>query len=202
MAYPRTFLNHLLIAAILLLPNLAAADPRGQGLQSCLDEFEGIEWKLPYRPPIDIYRCTSRKESADGHPALELIGDLTLGRDSNLSSDENYAALQAAVFVHFDTLFRRNGYRRAAAENDGNARTTYYPNTMRMLHAEPPLPEKDARAQDLPPIPFVNYARYERLFPGYYSTLTYKTGAKNTWLITVTLETAQGAPNTPAGAAQ
>ncbi len=189
------------IPVLLLLPGTGTAQPRTEELKRCLRDFDGIEWKLPYLPPIQIRACVSQaatydsgEKSVDGRRSLELIGELTLGPDTKLSSDETYAALQAATFTHFDALFRRHGYRLVAQEH-GDARTKYYANTMRALRGLLPLPEAEDKGPALPPIPYVNLARYGRSVSGKDVALTYKTEMKNTWRITV-----DGLPVAPAAA--
>lgn len=192
-------------ATILLLPGRGIADTRSDELKRCLQDFDGIEWRLPYQPPIYVRSCASQtatydtsEKTTDGHRSLELIGELTLGRDtSNLSSDETYAALQHATFTHFEAIFRRHGYRRTVLEH-GDARTRYDQDSLRMLRGLPPLSaEASARSRQqaaaLPPIPYVKLARFVRSVEGQDVTLTYKTDAKNTWKITL-----DGLPSGPA----
>lgn len=162
----------------ILLPGIVTAQTRTEALKLCLGDFDGLVWKLPYRPSIRIRSCASPSasydsgKSVDGLRAVELIGELTLGPDAkNLSSDESYAALQSAMYTHFDELFRRNGYRRTTLEH-GDART--YPDVG-------------------PPIPYVSLARYVRPILFTDATLTYQTAYKNTWRIT--LEGLPAAPN-------
>ena len=176
---------------ILLLPAIGIAQTGAEALKRCLQDFDGIQWKLPYRPPISIARCVSPagaynsgESPADGRRSLELIGELTLGAESKLSSDDTYAALQGAMFVHFDALFRRYGYRLVAQEQ-GDARTKYYANTMRILRGLPPLPEGADEGPALPPIPYISLARYARSVSGKEVTLIYKAEMKNTWRITI-----------------
>ena len=187
----RACLGSLRWLPILLLPAVCLAQTRTEELKRCLQDFDGIEWKLPYRPPMHIASCISRagaynsgESSVDGRRSLELIGELTLGAESKLSSDETYAALQGATFVHFDALFRRHGYRLVAQEH-GDARTRYYANTMRMLRGLPALPEGADEGPALPPIPYVSLARYVRTLSGKEVWLTYKTEMKNTWRISI-----------------
>lgn len=189
--------------AVLLLPRSGAAETRTEELKHCLQDFDGIEWKLPYQPPIHIRACASPTTTYDtsektlpGNRSLELIGELTLGPDSILSSDDTYAALQDATHTHFDALFRRHGYHRTALEY-GDARTRYYRNTMRMLRGLSPLPEDTVEEPAKAPIPYVKLARYQRSVSGKDVTLTYKTEAKNTWRITL-----EGLPVMPATAGE
>lgn len=197
-------LKILACSAVLMLPAIASADARTDQLKRCLHDFGGIEWMLPYQPPIHIRSCASPAASydtsdnaADGRRVLELIGELTLGPDTDrLSSDDAYAAIQDATFAHFDALFRRHGYRRTALEH-GDARTRYDPNTLRMLHGLSALPESaDQGAKQEPPIPYVNLARYVRTIADRDVTLTYKADMKNTWRITL-----EGLPPAPAASA-
>jgi hypothetical protein len=190
---------------MLLLPALCMAQSRTESLKRCLADFDGIEWQLPYKPPIDITSCSgpsaalNADKTSDGRRILELIDELTLGFDrSDLSSDEVHGALQSAAFVHFDALFRRAGYQRTALEY-GDARTRRDANSVRMLHGLPALSpeaaEADAKLEAAKPaIPYPKLARYSRpSAPG--ATLTYKTELGNTWSITL-----EGLPATPAAA--
>jgi hypothetical protein len=186
-------LKILACSAVLMLPAIASADTWSDQLKRCLQDFGGIEWRLPYQPPMHIRSCASPAASydtsdnaADGRRVLELIGELTLGPDTDrLSSDDAYAAIQEATFTHFDALFRRQGYRRTALEH-GDARTRYDPNTLRMLHGLSPLPESaDQGAKQEPPIPYVNLARYMRTIADRDVTLIYKADMRNTWRITL-----------------
>jgi hypothetical protein len=85
-----------------------------ESLRSCLATFEGIAWRLPYRPALQVHRCNVEA----GRTTLELIGALRLGpvRD-RAPSDASRAQLQQAVFSHFDALFQRNGFRRVDEES-------------------------------------------------------------------------------------
>ena len=195
------FLKTVTWSAVLMLPAIASADARTDQLKRCLQDFGGIEWTLPYQPPIHIRSCASPAASydtsdkaADGRRTLELIGELTLGPDTGpLSSDNAYAAVQDATFTHFDALFRRHGYRRTALEH-GDARTRYDVNTLRMLHGMSALPESadQGAKQEPPPIPYVNLARYVRTTADRDVTLTYKADMRNTWRITL-----EGLPSVP-----
>ena len=180
----------VLFAAIaaLCVPLSSQAGVRTEELRRCLADFGGIEWKLPYQPPIRIRSCAgpvvtydTADKPAPGRRVLELIGELTLGPGPQLSSDENYAALQHAMLAHFDALFRRHGFRQVATET-GNARTIYPRATQCLLHrvacGEPEPPPG-------PPIPYVSMARYTRSADGQEQTLIFAADAKNTWRITL-----------------
>ena len=179
--------NILVMLAIALSPSGANAG-RAQDLKQCLADFDGIEWKLPYQPPIKVHRCVSSSVSYDGGDKtpqrtanLELISSLTLGADSNLPSDETYAALQVATFAHFDALFVRRGYRRTELEN-ADARTKYDPQTLAALK-RPFTAQHAAHNALTTPLPYTRLARYVRSEGDHQATLTYQTDARNTWLI-------------------
>jgi hypothetical protein len=189
----RRWHSHFLATSLALLfgAEAAQAEPRIDDLKRCLQDFDGIEWKLPYRPPLRIRSCatptvnydTGDKTSA-GRRILELIGELTLGDETDqLSSDERYAALQLALHTHFDALFKQRGYRLVVTEQ-GDARTKYnaYAHCMVIGHGncaeDKPEPPK-------PPIPYVSLARYVRQAGAQTITLTYKAEAKNTWTISL-----------------
>lgn len=189
--------RRLLLTLALSGAAMAGSDPRADSLRRCLQDFDGIEWMWPYQPPMHVRACASPTVTFDagerapaGHRNLELIGELDLGPDaSHLSSDQRIAALHTATYVHFDTLFRRSGYRRVEVGH-GDARTRRYSDTLRALRGVQPLPEEIAdaerkRVQDLPPIPYVNLARYVRSVRGHDVTLTYKQEMANTWRITI-----------------
>lgn len=198
------YLANFACAVILTLPGIGSAETRTEELKRCLQDFDGIEWKLPYRPPIHIRACSSPRavydtseKPGEGRRSLELIGELTLGPDNNLSSDETYAALQSATFAHFNALFLRRGFRSVALEQ-GDARTKYYRHLGSAKRGEIFLERTDdpsVKAPSLPPIPYVSQARYVRTVSGREVTLTYKTAMKNTWLITI-----DGLPDTAGGA--
>ncbi len=173
-------------------PDVTHSEPRIDLLKLCLQDFDGIELKLPYRPPIQVRACATPEVSydtsktSDGHRRLELIGELTLGDEAEKpSGDERYAALQQAMFTHFDALFKQRGYRLVSTEQ-GNARTERSAYTQCMLravfgtHCTPDKPEPPK-----PPIPYVSLARYERQQSTLTSIITYKTEAANTWSISL-----------------
>lgn len=193
------FLKNLawLIALLLasLISPLGQAQTRSEQLKRCLSDFDGIVWKLPYQPPMAIRSCATPANNYDtsvstnGLRTLELIGELTLPDATHLSSDDTYAALQHAIYTHFDTLFRRHGYTLSTVEH-GDARTRYHADTLRLLRGMPALSasesalaEKKAAAE--PPIPFINLARYVRNRDGQQLRLTYTSEAKNTWKISI-----------------
>lgn len=174
--YP-AFLSRLIFAAMLLSPSLSSAATRTDELRDCLQDFEGVVWKLPYQPRLNIRSCSTplfnydTGKSVDGRRSLELIGNLSLGPDLSLPPDEANAAIDAAVYTHFDALFLHQGYRRTDVEY-GNARNDLY------------LSYYSAR--NIPhdtPLPIVNLARYERSVSGRVITLTYKKALGNTWSI-------------------
>lgn len=147
---------------------------------------------LPYQPPMDISSCASPATSYEGGTAnakgqrrLDLISNLTLP-SNQLDSDETYAALQAAVLTHFEALFLRRGYRRVEVDY-GNARVRYYQSTQHMLqgHAVTKEDEEADSAPPLPPIPYIKLARYVRTEAGHDITLTFRSDAKNTWVIQI-----------------
>lgn len=166
--------------ALLIHPCLGHAATRTDELKRCLADFDGIQWQLPYQPPVDIDRCSTPTVGYNSHKApegrrrLELINSLTLGPDDG-ASDESYAALQEAVLAHFDALFVRRGYRRVAVEY-GNARTIYY---------RGPLHRENYDGPPAPPIPYIDLARYVRHAGDGDVTLTFMGDAKNTWVITI-----------------
>ncbi len=207
-AYLGTFLRLVSMTAILLLPNFATANPRIGELKRCLQDFGGIEWQLPYQPPIKIRSCASQSVSFDtvtetitGRHTIELIGELTLGFDKGkLSSGEMTAAVHNAMYTHFDALFRRYGYRQVeVGHGDAQIRRSLYT----LLRSSGQKASKEAidafnlAESKKPPIPYVNLARYAHSIDGHDITLTYKKELGNTWLII--LEPAQAAVNTPAG---
>jgi len=111
-----------LLALALAAPCSALA--QAEALRSCLSSFEGIPWRFPYRPALQIHRCTVDSSRS----TLELIGALRLGpaRDG-APADASYAQLQQAVFFHFDELFQRSGFRRVdveQAEDEGQPYVT------------------------------------------------------------------------------
>ena len=187
------FLKNFAFSAFVCLPSLGIADSYTDQLKQCLAGFGGIEWKLPYRPSIRIKTCTSPDvgynigKSTDGSRSVEFIGEITWGPDAKaLSSDEDYAVVQAAVFTHFDALFQRHGYRRTMLEQ-GDAMTGNDPDTLRRLRGDRETKSKSTQKSNVaePLIPYVNHARYIRTTLGNEVTLTYKTEAKNTWRITL-----------------
>lgn len=183
-------IKQIAVMAMLCMPGTSQANGRADELKRCLGDFGGIEWKLPYQPPVRIVSCAgptmsygTAKTNVPGRHILELIGELTLGPGPQLPSDENYAALQHATLTHFDALLRRHGFRQVAAEN-GNARTVYPVATQRMLQGLP-VREDEPEPEPGPPIPYVSTARYARSVDGREQTLTFATGSKNTWRITL-----------------
>jgi len=150
-------------ALAIFMCGAAAAQPQTEQLKGCLAAFEGIEWKLPYRPFLHVHGCAwpggfygAGGDSSGGRRSLELIGAVSLGptRD-RMPADASYAQFQQAVFVHFDSLFRSQGFRRMETQEalDGAAYTAL--------------------------------ARYTRSSTGTEAMLTWQTEAKNTWRITL-----------------
>ena len=210
-AHLATFLRLVSMTAILLLPNFATANPWIGELKRCLQDFGGIEWKLPYQPPVKIRSCASQSVSYDtgletiaGRHSLELIGELTLGLDNgNLSSGEMTAAVHNAMYTHFDALFRRHGYRQIEV-GQGDAQIRRDLRAIIMLSGGTASKEAidafNLAEAKKPPIPYVNLARYVQTIAGHDMALTYKLNFANTWLII--LEPAQAAVNTPIGVTQ
>jgi hypothetical protein len=165
------------MAAMLVAPDLSSAALREDELRDCLQDFEGVVWKLPYQPRLDIYSCSTPKfnyvagKSADGRRSLELIGKLALGPDLSLPPEEANVAIDTAVHTHFDTLFLRQGYRRVAVEY-GNARR----DSNLQYYLDRGIAHDGA-------LPFVNLARYKRTVAGRVITVTYKKAMGNTWSI-------------------
>lgn len=165
------------MAAMLVSPDLSSATLREDELRDCLHDFEGVVWKLPYQPRLDIYSCSTPTfnyvagKSVDGRRSLELIGKLALGPDLSLPPEEANAAIDTAVHTHFDTLFLRQGYHRVAVEY-GNARGDAY----LQYYLDHGIAHDG-------PLPFVNLARYERTVAGRVITVTYKKAMGNTWSI-------------------
>ena len=184
----------LLVASCLIFlngPGAAQTNPFVESLKRCLQDFDGIEFKLPYQPPLSIRSCATpnvNHDTSDKAPAgirkMELIGELTLGNDADqLSSDERYAALQLALHTHFDALFRQRGYRLAKTEQ-GDARTERSAYTQCMLAGSGHCVEDKPQAPK-PPIPYIKSARYVRQEGAKTVTLIYKAEMKNTWSITL-----------------
>jgi hypothetical protein len=82
--YCPVFLRWLIIATMLLSPGLSSAATRAEVLRDCIQDFEGIVWKLPYQPRLNIRSCSTPSfnydsgKSVDGRRSLELIGELSL----------------------------------------------------------------------------------------------------------------------------
>ncbi len=189
--------------AILLLPSIGTAQTQAEELKRCLHDLDGMEWKLPYQPYLQVSSCSSQTsgyitshKALAGQGNLELIGDPTLASDTeNLSTDEKHAAEQSAVFTHFDALFRRHGYRRIAVEQ-GDARTRYNPDTLGAIRGRSALSDEEVmilrkKAAEDPPIPYTNLARYVRPVLGKEISLVYKMRG-NTWSIAL-----EGLPAAP-----
>jgi hypothetical protein len=190
----RNIFSYFIVASLALVaaPEVARTESRNDQLQLCLQDFDGIEMKLPYRPLLRVRSCATPEvgydtsKTSDGHRRLELIGDLTLGTEAKqLPPDEQYAALQQATLVHFDALFKQRGYHLVSTEQ-GNARTEGSAYTQCLLRAivgtnctpdQPQMPKT--------PIPYVSLARYERQQDAQTIVITYKTEVANTWSISL-----------------
>lgn len=193
----RFVLCNLSISIALAVPLSGVAQDRVEQLRQCLQDFDGIAVRLPYRPAIHVRSCASPTVSFDageklpvGQRRLELIGELTLESDADqLPSGENRAAIQNAVYVHFDALFRQRGYQRIAVEH-GDAQTRPDPDTQRALRRVAPLSKDESERQrqqiaQLPPVPYVNLARYVRSDVGRDVVLTYRCQYANTWIVLI-----------------
>jgi len=105
-------------AAVLLVPLTAAAQK--VSLERCLAQFEGIQWKLPYRPYMHVGRCAgpaglfnaSEHHLKGDRRTIEFIGDSTISPPRNGMAAEKFGEMQVAVFAHFDRLFQRHGFQR------------------------------------------------------------------------------------------
>ena len=186
--------------ALLLSLQSALGNPRATELILCLQDFDGIEWKLPYRPTVQIRSCAtpeimgnSTTKLAVGSRRIEITADLTLGSEAEqLSFDESYAALQLALFTHFDALIRQRGYQLVNSEM-GNSRTEVSPHTQCMMRRrarvngisnKEPCPEDSPQAAQ-PAIPYINLAHYERQEGVQTITLVYKLELANLWSISI-----------------
>jgi hypothetical protein len=181
LGYHPALLRGLIIATIVLSPGLSTAATRAEELAACLKDFEGIVWKLPYQPRLNIRSCATPSynydtgKSVDGRRSVELIGSLILGPDLMLPPEESDVAIESAIYTHFDALFLRQGYRRADVE---------YSDARKEFNARYYL------AHNIPhdtPLPFVSLARYERAVLGRVVRLIYKKNitSANTWNITL-----------------
>lgn len=120
--------RHLLLASLLLAPAFATAQ-KTVPLERCLAQFEGIQWKLPYRPYLHVYRCAgpegffnSAGPVVNGRRTIEFIGESTLAPSRQGIRAEAFADVQLAVFTHFDKLFQRHGFQRVElkeSDDDG-----------------------------------------------------------------------------------
>jgi len=191
----------LLIAGMsLVAAHAAPTNPRFEEIKRCLQDFDGILWKLAYQPRMEVHSCSTPDIMGNypyrlqpGNRRLEILADLTLGADTvPIGGDESYAAIQTATFNHFDLLIRQRGYRLIASEN-GNARTTKSPHTRCMLQRaqivdgafkKTPCPDNDPQVE-LPPIPYISLARYVRQEGDRTYALTYKVEAGNMWSISI-----------------
>lgn len=149
-------------AAAALLAPLPAPAQKAVPLASCLGQFEGIQWKLPYRPYMHVHRCTGPEgqfQGGHGKPGerrIEFIGDSTLNPPRDGMRAENFGDMQVAVFAHFDRLFQRHGFQRFdLQESEGDA----------------------------PRYPKV--AKYRRFTGAGTVVLTWQSSAGNTWVVTL-----------------
>lgn len=190
MRLPRPLLATIVtLATAASLSSPCAAQTPDDNLKRCLADFGAIRWTLPYRPLIYIRACASRAATYDtsdkpppGQRTLELIGELTLGADSTLSSDETYAAIQQAVFAHLHVVLTRHGFRRVAVEED-DARTRRHAATLRLLHPQGGSFSEVEKDAELPPIPYVKLARYEGQAAGAPVRVICKADLRNSWRI-------------------
>ncbi|MFZ6775639.1 hypothetical protein ACO0LD_02325 [Undibacterium sp. Ji83W] len=222
------YLNSLVFFALSGFMLTAQADSRSDNLARCLKDFDGMQWLLPYQPSTKIRSCNSpnaRHETGivlpEGQRELELMADLGFifdvyhtrqedldkqkghkitshDADTVERSDRQYAAIQNAMFAHFDGLIKRHGYRREDITY-GDARTRVSIATQRMLNRLPPLSkEVEDRLQKIedskPPIPYSSEARYIRSVSGRYLHLNYAGANRNTWKIQLS-----GLPDTTTG---
>ena len=187
----RRFFSYLGVAGLVLgnFPGIASgANPFMADIKKCLEDFDGIAWQLPYRPAIDIRSCATPKNkySAQTTPAgkriLELIGEASLGDGVEpLPGPESDAAMQSAVYAHFDALFRRRGYMLVSTEQrDGLSPGGAY--TRCVLKGRTDC----SKDQPDPPDPMTTYvkeAHYVRREGLSTIRLTYKADGGNTWVI-------------------
>jgi hypothetical protein len=159
--HPVNCLRRAAVLAALLAP-LAAGAQAPVPLERCLAQFEGIQWKLPYRPYMHVYRCVGPDggfNSGPGAPGvrrIEFIGDSTITPPRQGMPAENFGEMQQAVFAHFDKLFQRHGFQRTELQENVDHSPAY-----------PKL------------------AKYRRFTGAGPLTLTWQTMAANTWVVTL-----------------
>lgn len=154
-------LRLLAAAGLALLAPLAAAQ-KTVPLETCLAQFEGIRWKLPYRPYMHVGVCAGPEglfnagahRAEGGKRVVEFIGDSTIAPARNGMAAENFGEMQLAVFAHFDRLFQRHGFQR--------------------FHLE----ESEDHAPRYPKV-----AKYRRFTGAGPVVLTYRTVAANVWAV-------------------
>jgi hypothetical protein len=108
--------------AVLMLLTIGCAQAQDDKLKKCLHDLDGIEWQLPYQPPMRIVSCASQfthygNAAVSGAGGGELVladSAWQLHDAENLSMSEKATAAQCAIYFHFDDLFRRHGYRQVA----------------------------------------------------------------------------------------
>jgi hypothetical protein len=119
-----------LLAGAALAPLLASAQA-AISLERCLTQFEGIQWKLPYRPYMHVHACAgpegffSAGYVRPGQRVVEFIGDTSLAPSRNGMRAEDFGQVQLAVFAHFDKLFQRHGIQRFELQESDNEGTRY-----------------------------------------------------------------------------
>lgn len=156
------FASRAAAVAALLAP-LAAGAQAPIPLERCLAQFEGIQWKLPYRPYMHVYRCVGPEGGFNagavnkpGVRSIEFIGDSTIAPPRNGMPAENFGEMQQAVFTHFDKLFQRHGFQRTEQQDN-------------VEHATP----------------YPKLAKYRRFTGAGPVVLTWQTMAANTWVVTL-----------------
>jgi hypothetical protein len=118
------------VAAALLAP-LSAPAQTPIPLERCLSQFEGIQWKLPYRPYMHVHSCVGSEgfftsgHVQPGQRKVEFIGDTTLAPSRSGMRSEDFGQVQLAVFAHFDKLFQRHGFQRFETQESDNDGTRY-----------------------------------------------------------------------------
>ena len=120
-----------ILLAILLLAPLAGRTQTLISLDRCLSQFEGIQWRLPYRPYMHVHSCAGPEgfftsgNIKPGQRAVEFIGDTTLAPPRNGMRSEDFGQVQLAVFTHFDKLFQRHGFQRFELQESDREGTPY-----------------------------------------------------------------------------
>jgi hypothetical protein len=147
----------------------ASAENTKEDLAKCLQDFDGLAIKLPYRPTMHVRSCatevitydTSDKMSAGSRHLALIASSLSLGRTPvALSSDEVYWALQQATFAHFQRIFLKRGYSLVSTVNNS--------------------------VEDTPNSPaYVVTAKFQRQESGRDIVLTYDANSRNMWSIKI-----------------